>query len=343
MNRKTSKTIDNIMLVLFMMCLSLHAFAQSSQWTKVEIPNICSFEIPEQMEIQGENYKALTDSLQEKYLKVSPSLDKVLIQQKGLNELNKEAFKLYARIMIETQITPPGEAEALTTPLQFSDSELQEFEELFKQGILEEFKKFSTPMRLLKLEPVQIEKINGIDVITIQYRRQLKQNIPVVVKVYFFNNYDRMHIITMSYRETEAKIWKPLYSKIILSFEFYDRKPVDIKVNNSIANAQGIDSYKNALTTLYGNDWLLTLILSVILTWGVGLTPPLIVRYLIFRRPLSKIASIIFCTIQGFCNLIIFVSLGSESKTHFALFLIALASYYIIHKGWNNVKVSPKR
>jgi hypothetical protein len=82
-----------------------------------------------------------------------------------------------------------------------------------------------------------------------------------------------------------------------------------------------------------GDNWVLALIVSVVLTWGIGLTPPLLIRYAVLRRPLAKgwawgIAACFF-----FINVALFVALGSQSKTHYALILVAWASYAILHAG----------
>jgi hypothetical protein len=315
MDVKTSKIAYCIIPTLLVVCLLSCTFAQSSQWTKVEIPDVCSFEIPGKMEIQGGSYKAFSDSFQQAYLKI-PFSDKVVIQPKGINALDKEALKLYARVIIKTVATEAGEVETLTTPLDYSSSELRELDEVFKQGFLTESKKVFPSMQLLKWEPTRIETINGIDVIVKQYVRQWKQNVPVVVKEYVFNNYNRMHIVTMSYRQTEAGTWEALYPRILQSFRFQDRAPKDM-------NAKSI-------------ELVMGLLVSAIFTWVIGLTPPLVLRFVLLRHPLSKRASVIFCAIQLLCNEAIFISLGSESKTHFALVLVAYVSYHIIHKGWGN-------
>jgi len=82
----------------------------------------------------------------------------------------------------------------------------------------------------------------------------------------------------------------------------------------------------------FGEYWLLTLIISAILTWGIGLAPPLIIRFVIAGRPLSKGISIGLVILFLIINLMIFSALGSESKTHMALFFVAWASYYILRK-----------
>jgi len=89
----------------------------------------------------------------------------------------------------------------------------------------------------------------------------------------------------------------------------------------------------SALREVFGEYWLLALVLSAILTWGIGLAPPLIIRFVIARRPLSKGLSIALVVLLWFINIMLFTALGSESKTHAALFLVALASYAILRKG----------
>lgn len=80
------------------------------------------------------------------------------------------------------------------------------------------------------------------------------------------------------------------------------------------------------------------LILSFIVTWLIGLFPPLLLRYAIFKRPIEKkfaIAIIIFLFIM---NLSIFIVLGSQNKTHAVLYLIALISYGILNRGYVKFK-----
>lgn len=84
---------------------------------------------------------------------------------------------------------------------------------------------------------------------------------------------------------------------------------------------------------VFGEYWWITLIISVILTWGIGLTPPLLIRFAFLRHPISKGWAIGIVVFLWFINFVLFTALGSESKTHAALFLVAWASYAILRKG----------
>jgi len=90
------------------------------------------------------------------------------------------------------------------------------------------------------------------------------------------------------------------------------------------------------MENVFGEYWWISLIVSAILTWGVGLTPPLLVRFVFLRRPISKGWAIGTAAIFWFINIIIFTALGSTSKTHGALLLVACVSYAILRKGAKN-------
>jgi len=90
---------------------------------------------------------------------------------------------------------------------------------------------------------------------------------------------------------------------------------------------------ESIMEDVFGEYCWITLIVSAILTWGVGLTPPLLIRFAFLRRPISKAWAIGTAAIFWCINIILFTALGSTSKTHAALFLVAWASYAILRKG----------
>lgn len=76
----------------------------------------------------------------------------------------------------------------------------------------------------------------------------------------------------------------------------------------------------------------LQVLFSFAITWGIGLTPPLLVRFLIMRRSIAKWPAIAVTVLFWFCNLLIFISLGSESESHIALLVVAWVTYLILRK-----------
>jgi uncharacterized protein (DUF486 family) len=82
--------------------------------------------------------------------------------------------------------------------------------------------------------------------------------------------------------------------------------------------------------------------LAVIITCPIGLAIPLIIRYVITKKPLSNTTAIIINVVNFIITFSIFVALGSKSKTHMALYLVVLCSYGILHNGYTANERSTK-
>jgi len=91
--------------------------------------------------------------------------------------------------------------------------------------------------------------------------------------------------------------------------------------------------FNSIMSIIFGENWFLSLLISAILTWGIGLAPPLITRFAILGHPLTKPGAIIFVVIFLLINIVVFTALESTSKTHGALLLVAWASFAILRKG----------
>jgi hypothetical protein len=87
------------------------------------------------------------------------------------------------------------------------------------------------------------------------------------------------------------------------------------------------------MESIYGENWQSMMVVSLFLTWGIGLAPPLLMRFAIFRRPIEKWWAIGTVGFFWVFNIVLFMALGSQSKSHGAVALIAFASYYILRTG----------
>jgi hypothetical protein len=89
------------------------------------------------------------------------------------------------------------------------------------------------------------------------------------------------------------------------------------------------------LSKRYGEYWIITLIISAIFTWGIGLTPPLLIRFVFLRRPISKGWAIGTVILFGFINVVIFSANAAArgGRIGGAFVLIAFVSYAILRKG----------
>lgn len=72
------------------------------------------------------------------------------------------------------------------------------------------------------------------------------------------------------------------------------------------------------------------IVFSIILTWGWGLAVPLILRYAVLKRAVEKVIALFIAGGLWLLNIFIFTALGSQSRTHAALLLVAAVSYWIL-------------
>lgn len=87
------------------------------------------------------------------------------------------------------------------------------------------------------------------------------------------------------------------------------------------------------------------LIFSIALTWTVGLVLPAVVRFLVYRRPLISYEALAWAFGLAFVELILFVVLGSTSKTHAVLLVIGTVAYKLLQarSGPLDVRLMPAR
>ena len=291
-------------------------------WERVSIPEVGTIDIPPTMEVLGGLYAAFrkrtlpTDTP----LGDGTHAGAVTIHQKGLNELSPDARKRYVRVMVSTQNVRPGEVNTLYEGLAPSRAELENLSEAMRDEIAAQSR--GSTVRLLEWYRPEVVDVGGAQALRFSFRRQLGSNPPVLVAAYMFQNHDRIHRLTMSYRESEKHLWASDFPPILSSFRITNiRSPADIMAEGPVWGSSSLGSAA------------LVLVISAVLTWGIGLSVPLLLRYALIRKPLSKVVSLVIVALLGVVNLVIFVSLGSQSKTHAALFLVGVASYYILRAG----------
>lgn len=76
------------------------------------------------------------------------------------------------------------------------------------------------------------------------------------------------------------------------------------------------------------------LLISIIITWGIGLIPPLLIRFVILRRPISKRYAIVLVILFGLINFVIFAAIADTQgrRPGGAFILIGFVSYWILRK-----------
>lgn len=196
-----------LLIVLCFISLSIKA-----QYTTYTIDEVGSISVTDDLELQGGNYKEMVDSyLNSRHINFD---SRVVFQPKGLNALDKEVNS-YCRIIIETLY---GDYEPLYSKIpQVSVNELRELSATMKQSLIQGFA--GTSLQLINFYGSTIVKVNNQVAIKTSYTRRLGDNAPVRVDVYHFQNRDRMHSLTLSYRIEDAALWKEKLSHSLNSFK----------------------------------------------------------------------------------------------------------------------------
>ncbi len=189
--------MKNLSLTLTLLC---SAFSWA-QYTTYEIENIGTISVSDDMELQAGAYAEQIRGVLN-ILRVGAN-DRVVFQQKNLNTLEEDSFGTYARIIVETYY---GDYATMNPNQRVTVQDLQTIGKAMKQKLQNDFS--GTPIKLLSFLGTTTVKINNQLAIKSSYTRQYADNPPVRVDYYVFQNRDRTHNITLSYRIEDATQWK---------------------------------------------------------------------------------------------------------------------------------------
>ncbi|MFN0280168.1 MAG: hypothetical protein ACKVRN_16445 [Pyrinomonadaceae bacterium] len=245
-----------VVLVLFLATASLAQDAVPT-FQEFKLKDIGTILIPVTMELQAGDYKVLSDAFSKELMTkggFEVSGNKIVFQQKGLNEFTKATT--YARVMIDTDYGPPGSYEKLVSKLQLTTRELNLLDSSLKQELSKSFEGYG--IRMLRWDGVSIVSVNGRSAIRTAYLRQLNDNPSVVVEMYQFQNYDRTHKLTISYRLEDSSLWKDALDRTKNSFSISNI----VIPTTAVAPPQKTESdyavYRDAkfpFTLFYPKDW----------------------------------------------------------------------------------------
>lgn len=140
----------------------------------------------------------------------------IVFQQKGLARQEQAAYNKYCRIMIQYVHGSYGEY-LNSTETEVLDSEWEEvLDQLVHNNI-------GSAARLIGNYTYKWATINSAKCIQIDYRRtgsNFDATIPVVCRMAIFQNNNEMVMMTLSYREIEAGLWKADFEKAFKSFRW---------------------------------------------------------------------------------------------------------------------------
>jgi len=185
-------------------------------WQRLEVSGVGTIDIPPAMEVQGSSLRKLKAALMSARHGWSEPTD-VTIQQKGLNAFDPKAAKLYARVMITTQMIEDGSAGRLGDPLGVTKAHLAEM----RLSIMRQAAQIPS-MAIVRFDEPVLTSFNGMQAVVMRYSRRIGDNPPAAVTTYTFQNHDRIHRLTLSYREQEGAIWADYMGKIAASLRIRD-------------------------------------------------------------------------------------------------------------------------
>lgn len=189
-------------------------------WINVKVDETAIFQIPPTMEIQSDGYrKKVVDAAKDDPVKLrrvqkqqnlGTRKGNSVCQQIGLNDAGPGPAeqKNYARVKFVTMpLEGKGSVPTYGQPLGLNPSQINEYGEITKNGLMESERAVNPNVKFLKWEPMQSVIINGVECLHIAYEEQ-KGDYPVLqVDVYNFFNKDRVHTLTISYRVKDAEMW----------------------------------------------------------------------------------------------------------------------------------------
>ena len=190
-------------------------------WVRLKIPDVGSIDYPPDfLELQSGDYR---EFVEEVFLVYELQSSDFTLQQVGLNELNLSAFDEYRRVMLQTSYLNPGE-EVFRAKQKYtmSKQELAEIRSAWVSQVSQELAQQSMAglgdNRIVDPGSVEIVEINGMHPLVWTYTRQLDDNPVVLVRQYVFWNYDKMHLLSFSYRVQDEEECTDIYAKILQSF-----------------------------------------------------------------------------------------------------------------------------
>ncbi len=208
--------IKRVIIIVFSLITNQVLHAQTQNYILKDVGYIS---IPAEMEIQKGNYKKLAEAYVTKMGKqfgFEIADKRIVFQQNGLNSGGQASFTTYARVIIETFVGTAGDYDKLKTKINITALELKQTSDEIRAQTEREM--LGTGLKIISWNGISITTVNGKPALKISFIRQLNDQPYVVVDIYIFQNNDRLHKLTLSYRQQDATVWQPLYADILKSF-----------------------------------------------------------------------------------------------------------------------------
>ena len=182
------------------------------RWITVKMNDEIEFQIPPILEIQEDRYTNIAKKADPNGYNIlhAPGRKRMVAQQKGLNDLSKEALSHYVRSVIEI-FEYPDDFPKFGEPLNFSQKDVEEFGNAAAQVGREIPMTSGGKTEVLKIvsvtTPAKVVRVNGVECIFLAYDSKLGNRPIVKNDVYFFFNRHKIYRLMTMIRSTEYNLW----------------------------------------------------------------------------------------------------------------------------------------
>jgi hypothetical protein len=179
-----------------------HDLLMKSNWARTTIAGVGTIDVPPSLEVQEGQLREM-----------SGSSYGLVLQQKGLNAQTQSSLGTYVRVMVETfPADSPGDFRRAGSKIEYSAAELEEISTSLRMQA-------EMPgITILQWDKPKVVEVNGVTAICVEYSRAYKSNTPARVALYMFEDYDRIHKLTLSYRVSESEMWAAALQGVLQSF-----------------------------------------------------------------------------------------------------------------------------
>lgn len=185
------------------------AMTTSAQMRSYTIKEVGSISIPSKMVMADNSYN------NDAHNYASSAYPSVTTPKTMTFKQKAPASETYAQVIINTFVKKAG-AYLKMNSWTVTPAELQQVNAQYRKANESDYRGAD---KLLAWNGTTVETVNGCKALKTAYVRQVGNNPPVYVEMYSFYNNDRLHTLTLSYRQKDEKLWKPLYAQILNSFK----------------------------------------------------------------------------------------------------------------------------
>ena len=186
----------------------VEALITPSDWSEYKIAGTMTLSVPNTMELRTE-YDDYAQWISNN-MGVLSSADAVF-QQKNLSGMSDEAYKTYARVLIQHYSFSPADVEHHYESPGLTTEDYHNLREMVDEEI--------KPYTYAGTPTWRWIDINGIKAIEGSYRRNGEDG-PVKCKFYLLSNYSEMAKIIITFREKDSQQWESDLNQVIRTFKW---------------------------------------------------------------------------------------------------------------------------